>query len=212
MYSVRITMSQMENQHSVTPEFQKPNQADRNQNTQMEISQSIPKNNTTEPKISNVTKQEFTPSQDQAIILQSIDGITIEEYARAIANIIGPKAIKFLSRISNDRICMYLDSKETVTSLISKYKTVVVNNKNIEIRPMVLRVQRIILSNIEPIIPNSAIENMFKRNNIKLYSKITPLKAGITDPNLAHILSFRRQVYVDPEDVNPELLSYYVRK
>ena len=57
------------------------------------------------------------------------------------------------------------------------------------------------LSNIAPIIPNSAIENMFKRNNIKLYSKITPLKAGITDPNLAHILSFRRQVYVDPEDV-----------
>ena len=46
MYSVRITMSQMENQYSVTPEFQNPNKADRNQNTQMEISQSIPKNNT----------------------------------------------------------------------------------------------------------------------------------------------------------------------
>ncbi|KAK9296917.1 hypothetical protein QLX08_009225 [Tetragonisca angustula] len=41
---------------------------------------------------------------------------------------------------------------------------------------------------------------MFKRNNIKLYSKITPLKAGITS-DLAHILSFRMQVYVDPEDV-----------
>ena len=143
-------MSQMENQYSDTPEFQNPNQPDRNHNIQMEISQSIPKNNTTEPKISyaNVIKQEFTPSQDQAIILQSIDGITIEEYARAIANIIGPKAIKFLSRISNDRICRYLDSKETVTSLTSKYKTVVVNNTNIEILPMVLPAQRIILSNI----------------------------------------------------------------
>ena len=42
---------------------------------------------------------------------------------------------------------------------------------------------------------------MFTRNNIKLYSKINPLKTGITDPDLAHILSFRRQVYVDPEDV-----------
>ena len=94
------------------------------------------KNNTTEPKTSyaNVTKQEFTPSQDQAIILQSIDGITIKEYAPAIANIIGPKTIKFLSKISNGRIYMYLDSKETVTSLTSKYKTVVVNNTNIEIR------------------------------------------------------------------------------
>ena len=130
--------------------------------------------------------------------MQSIDGITIKEYARAIANIIGHKAIKFFS---NGRICMYLDSKKTVRSLTSKYKTVVVNNTNIEIRPMVLPAQRIILSNIAPIILNSAIENMFKRNNIKLYSKITPLKTGITDPDLAHILSFRRQVYVDPEHV-----------
>ena len=104
-----------------------PNQADRNQNTQIEISQNIPKNNTTEPKTSyaNVTKQEFTLSQDRAIILQSTDDITIKEY-QAIANMIGPKAIKLLSRISN--ICMYLNSKEAVTSLTSKYKTVVVNN------------------------------------------------------------------------------------
>ena len=98
----------MENQYSVTSEFQNSNQTDRNQNTQMEISQSIPKNSTTELKTSyaNVTKQEFTPSQDQAIIFQSIDGITIKEYARTIATI-GLKAIKFLSRISNGRICMY---------------------------------------------------------------------------------------------------------
>ena len=122
-----------------------PNQADRNQNTQIEISQNIPKNNTTEPKTSyaNVTKQEFTLSQDRAIILQSTDDITIKEY-QAIANMIGPKTIKFLSRISNGRVCMYLDSKVTVTSLTSKYKTVVVNNTNIEIRPMVLLTQRII--------------------------------------------------------------------
>ena len=81
----------------------------------MEINQSIPKNNTTEPKTfyANVTKQEFT-FQDQAIILQSIDGITIKEYARAIANIIELKVIKFISRISNGWICMYLESKETV--------------------------------------------------------------------------------------------------
>ena len=99
----------MEDQYSVTSEFQNPNQADRNQNTQMEISQSIPKNNMTEPKTSyaNVTKQEFTPSQDQAIILQSIDDITIKEYTRAIANVIGPKAIKFLSRISNGRMYVF---------------------------------------------------------------------------------------------------------
>lgn len=73
-------MSQMENQYSDTPEFQNLNQANKNQNIQIEISQNVPKTNTTEPKTSfaNITKQEFTSSQDQAIILQSIfDGIAI---------------------------------------------------------------------------------------------------------------------------------------
>ncbi|KAK9294321.1 hypothetical protein QLX08_011027 [Tetragonisca angustula] len=100
-------MSLMENQCSVTPEFQNANQADRNQNTQIEINQSIPKNNTTEPKTSyaNVTKQEFT-FQDQAIILQSIDGITIKEYAQAIANIIGN--IKLLNSYQGFQTVEYL--------------------------------------------------------------------------------------------------------
>ena len=95
---------------------------------------------------------------------------------------------------------MYLDSKETVTSLTFKYKTVVVNNTNIEIRPAT-GLTYYIDTNIATIIPNSAIEIMFTRNNIKLYSKINPLKTGITNPDLAHILSFRRRVCVDPEDV-----------
>lgn len=148
----------------------------------------------------NNTKQEYIPIQDQAIILQSTDGITIKEYARAIGNIIGSKAIKFLSRISNRGICMYLDSKHTVANL--KHKSIFINNVNIEIKLMVLLAQRITLSNVSSIIPNSQIENSQKN--------ITPLKVGITDPDLSHILSFRRQVYLDPEDTkHPELLYNY---
>ena len=61
--------------------------------------------------------------------------LSLKDTPRAITNKIVSKAIKFLSGISNGRICMYLDSKEAVTSLTFKYKTVVVNNTNIEIRP-----------------------------------------------------------------------------
>lgn len=101
----------------------------------MDKKHNTPKNST-EPKNSyaNVTKQEHIPTQDQAIILQSVDGITIKEYARAIGNIIGPKAIKFLSSISNSRICMYLDNKYMVTNLTHKHKSVNINNINVEIR------------------------------------------------------------------------------
>ena len=95
---------------------------------------------------------------------------------------------------------MYLDSKHTVANLRHKHKSIVINNVNVEIRPMVLPAQRIVLSNVSPIIPDSQIENIFKRNNIKLLSNITPLKGGITDPDLSYILSFRRQIYIDSED------------
>ncbi|XP_076392697.1 uncharacterized protein LOC143265297 [Megachile rotundata] len=148
----------------------------------------------------NATKSESFPTKDQAIILSAIDGTTIKEYACAVGKLIGPKAIKYISRISNNRICIYLDKKETVTTLTKNHKSIEINNTKIEIRPMITPAERIIFSNVSPVIPNKSIEDILKRNNIRICSRITPLKAGMTDPEYAHILSFRRQIYVNPED------------
>ena len=66
---------------------------------------------------------------------------------------------------------------------------------------MLTPAQRIILSNVSPVIFNSEFDKIFKRNNVKLCSRISTLKAGMTDPEYAHILSFRRQAYIDPDDI-----------
>lgn len=117
--------------------------------------------------------------KEQAIILKSIDRISIKEYVKAIGNIIGPKSVKYIFRILNGRICIYLDNKDIVTNLTSQHNSVTINNTIIEIRPILVTVQRIILSNIHSIIPNSVIEEELEKHNIKLYSKIMQLTAGI---------------------------------
>lgn len=79
--------------------------------------------NVSEPKSSyaNATKQEHTPSKVQAIILRFINGIRTIVYAQAVGPIIGTKAIKCTSRISNGKVCVYLDNKTTVANLTSEY-------------------------------------------------------------------------------------------
>ena len=71
--------------------------------------------------------QNMFPKKDQAIVMESREGISIKEYATAIGNIIGPNAIRFISRISNARVCVYLDSKKTVTDLTGKFNSITIN-------------------------------------------------------------------------------------
>ena len=84
--------------------------------------------------------------------------MSIKKHACAVGKVIGPKSIKFISRKSNGKVCIHLDRKKPVTSLTT--------NNTIEIKPILTPAQRIILSNVPPIIPNSTIENTFKQNNV----------------------------------------------
>ena len=60
----------------------------------------------------NVAQTEVCPGRDQAIVIDSVDGVPIKEYAIAVAKIIGPQNIISVSRISQKRVCLYLASKD----------------------------------------------------------------------------------------------------
>ncbi|KAH0561119.1 hypothetical protein KQX54_013300 [Cotesia glomerata] len=109
---------------------------------------------------SNALLTEIVPEKDQAIILDAIDGVQIHEYAVVIGTKIGPENLRHLSRISNNRVCIYVATKDIADTLIDIHKTV------------------------------------------KPASSITTLRVGLNIPGFQHILSFRRQVYIKPEDVN----------
>ena len=65
---------------------------------------------------SNVTSQSF-PTKECAIVLDSIEGVPVREYTYALARKIDPKLIRSASKISQQRVCFYLTTKEIARQL-----------------------------------------------------------------------------------------------
>ena len=150
-----------------------------------QLSNQTESNNSTK-SYSHAAQLDSSRTKDQAIIIHATDDTSLQDYALAIRKLIGPKSIRYISKISNNRICAYLDKKETVLHLTNLHKTITVKNNKLNLRPMLTPAQRIILSNVSPVIPNSEFEKIFKRNNVKICSRISTLKAGMTDPEYTH--------------------------
>ncbi|VVC39001.1 Endonuclease/exonuclease/phosphatase,Zinc finger, CCHC-type, partial [Cinara cedri] len=141
------------------------------------------------------------PKNDQAIVFESIDNIPQIEYIIAISKLTSPKNIKFVSRISNGRFCIFFNDKNTVDFLIDNHLSIKLNDHTIiKTRRLINPAKRIIISNVSPAIPNDSIILHLKDHNIQIVSPITHINAGFNIPELAHILSFRRQVYINPDD------------
>lgn len=145
--------------------------------------------------------QETVLRREQAIIIDSVEGIPVREYALAIAQLIEPQNILYISKISQGRVCLYVSSQDIADKLVNTHKTVSINTHSLEIRPLLSQSKRIIISNVPPVIPNSSIENKLREHNIVPISPISRIRAGINDTGFAHILSFRRQMYLNPDDV-----------
>lgn len=161
------------------------------------------------PSYSTVTQTTTFPKKDQAIVIDALENVQIKDYAQALGKIIDPSHIRFLSRISNNRICIYVSSKSIVDEIIDNKKYVTIQNQKLPIRPLISRNKRIIISNVCPIIPHTEIEKKLIELHITPLSPISFLRAGLNETGYNHILSFRRQVYVTPEDFTrlPEKVS-----
>ena len=162
-----------------------------------------PKNKSTKnlSYASIATKLSF-PKKDQGLILECVDGLERNDYIYAIGDIVQPSNILFASRVSNDRICIYLSKKELVDNITDKYDKINIGKFNVNIRPLISKQQRVILSNVSPTIPHSIIEDALETLNINRGSNVSFLKAGCNKDGFTHVLSFRRQVYINPNDAN----------
>lgn len=169
-----------------------------NSETHPDITSLIP---TPIPKIQNATFADKlklktqAPKKDQAIILSPVQGIPLKEYVVALGNVLQPTKILFASRISNNRICIYLDSKKTAEDLTQKYKTIKVNTHDIPIRNYLTPTHRIVIWAF-PTLPDNVLIEGLQNIGIKPESGIQHLSAGIHQDNFNHILSFRRQLFV----------------
>lgn len=145
--------------------------------------------------------QEF-PKKDQAIIFNTIDGTAQVEYVLALSKITPPTNIIYASRISNNRFCVYFKNKTIVDELIEKHPQIHVNDNIIYLRKLSNPAKRIIISNAHPIIPHNIIENKLSEFGVKLISPLSFMKAGFNIEGLEHIVSFRRYIFINPDDTH----------
>nr|CAH7717239.1 unnamed protein product [Callosobruchus chinensis] len=67
------------------------------------------------------------PNKEQAIIFNAIDGARIQDYLLQLGPIVNPKNILFCSRISNNRLCVYLSSKAWVDKFLADPGEIIYN-------------------------------------------------------------------------------------
>lgn len=157
-------------------------------------------NSKTTINYAKVTMQSLFPKKENAIIIDSANSAPIVEFIEKLSTKVNPSHIKFASKISNNRLCVYLSSKDVADDLVYNHKNIVVANQVFPIRPLISRNKRIILSNVCPSIPHQVIEEALLTFGVKTVVPLTFLRAGFNNPNLSHILSFRRQTFVSPDD------------
>lgn len=111
--------------------------------------------------------------KDQAIVFNSIEDVPQIEYIKAFSQLTSPINITFASRISNNRFCIYFANKNIVEQIISQQSHIVINNSKITFRRLINPAKRIILFNVQPIIPHDVIKNAIANLSIRILSPIT---------------------------------------
>lgn len=140
------------------------------------------------------------PKKEQAIIIDVNEELRLNDYVSTVGNIVGPKNIFAASRISNNRVCIYLTDIKLVDMITEKFPTVKIDQFDLNLRRLVSPAKRIILSNVPCHIPHNVLEPIVANFGFKLASKMSFLRAGRLDDEYSHVVSFRRQVYIHPNE------------
>ena len=168
---------------------------------------SLSKASSSQQSYASVTAFKSRPSKEDAIVIDSIESLTNDDYVDGLETLIDVKDIRYMSKISGKRIIVYLSSKNLVQTL--KNKIITVKNHAVRIKPYISSNKRVVISNVQPMIPDHLIIDLLKREGKDIVSQITDIRASFIKPGRSHIISLRRQFYVKEEDENklPEKLQ-----
>lgn len=94
----------------------------------------------------------------------------------------------------------HFTNKNIVEQIITKQPHIVVNNIKITYQRLINPAKKITISNVQPIIPHDIITKAITNISIRILSPITFMKAGFSNEEYDHIGSFRRQLYIHPDE------------
>ncbi len=109
-----------------------------------------------EKSFANVLHNNMFPQKGSSIIIiDSVEGINVQEYTAAIGQIVGPENIRYVSRISQGRICLYLANPIIADKVtIEGCNKIKITNHHLKIRLLVTKTKIVIFLNVCPVIPN----------------------------------------------------------
>jgi hypothetical protein len=111
--------------------------------------------------------------------------------------------------ISNNRFCIFLNNQNTADEIIKNHNKINTNNNEITLKKLINPSKRIIFSNVYSIIPDQSIIKVFQELGIRTTSELFSLKSIASSDFFAHVTSFRKQIFINPDDISkiPDSIS-----
>ncbi|KAA0713542.1 Transposon TX1 uncharacterized 82 kDa protein ORF 1 [Triplophysa tibetana] len=120
------------------------------------------------------------------------DTITVEDCLVAIGSEVGVRNIVSASRM-NKAVVVFLKEVSFVQHLVEFGLTI--RDTFLPVLPISNPSKKVILSNVPPFITNESLERLLARYG-KLVAPIKMIPLGLKNPELKHVLSFRRQTFM----------------
>lgn len=132
------------------------------------------------------------------VSLDTLPNVKQMDYIRAIGTFIDPKKIVSIGKNAEGRLLIFFSNEQSATEVI--LKGVEVQNQHINALPVYIKPLRILISGIPPHTPDEDITNYLKQYG-KLTSSLKPIPINADQDDLyRHILSHRREIYIQPDD------------
>lgn len=137
------------------------------------------------------------PKLALALTFPAIQGSQIGDYITSVIDVVSKDGLISASRISRQRVCVYLKNEETVNNFINNHGGITIKNQFLPVSRFINPTKKLILSNLHTSIPNSILKEQLEKHNLKLASTIKDLHVRIPGRiDLNYVASFRRFVYV----------------
>lgn len=136
----------------------------------------------------------YVPNKKLGVVFEPVTGIPLEDYLRAVADKIGGLNIRYASRLSGGRVCVYLSHLNFVEELCAE-GGVTICDIFVQCRRYVSAARKIVLSNVVPDIKNETLTRALQSFG-QPTSSITEIPISTIHEDLKHIKSFRRCVYM----------------
>ena len=155
----------------------------------------------TRRKITPITSIQ-NPTDEQGIIFNHIGEHKIRDYLLAISEQVGgAQNIVAASRVSSGKVIIFLNSKQLVDTFQEEKGGFQLGPAFVPTKKLKAPATKLIISNVSPTIPNTTLEEiLIKTLQLNLVSPISFLRVNPKDDIFAHVISWRRQVYLSPNE------------